>query len=214
MACIESARMAEQRALLTETERQILAGEREVKDNYRYSVESRVRSRLRDRLAADVDVLREQQPEMFSLIEEVVCEGESDGGTGAPEPSPPERNPVGDASFPADDEGGDVRLPDKIDQEVADVVDRVSASWDDDARLENRRRAAMAVLQFALDTGEDVGKSHQIVDAAIEAYPVEEQNRETYYLKNLRSVLSEVGNYSAAARGYTVDGLPGEGDEE
>lgn len=66
--------MVKQRALLTETERSILAGEKEVKDNYRYSVESRVRTRVREELPSDVEVLKEHYPEIFEEVEEVVCE--------------------------------------------------------------------------------------------------------------------------------------------
>lgn len=65
--------MARQRALMTETERSILSGVQEVKDNYRYSVESRVRSRIRGPLAEDVEALRDNQPEIFSILVEVVC---------------------------------------------------------------------------------------------------------------------------------------------
>jgi hypothetical protein len=71
-----SEQMAKRRALLTEAEREILAGERDVKDNYRYSVESRVRTRIRDELPGDVETLREHYPEIFEAIQEVVCENE------------------------------------------------------------------------------------------------------------------------------------------
>jgi len=69
----------EGRALLTESERKILAGEKDVKDNYRYKVESVVRTRVRKRLGDDVEVLRKELPEVFELIEEEVCNYE-DGG--------------------------------------------------------------------------------------------------------------------------------------
>mgnify|MGYP007091094760 CR=1 FL=1 len=71
-----SEQMAKRRALLTEAEREILAGERDVKDNYRYSVESRVRTRIRDELPGDVETLREHYPEIFEAVQEVVCENE------------------------------------------------------------------------------------------------------------------------------------------
>lgn len=74
MADVEDGQMAEQRALLTETEREILGGERSVKDNYRYSVESRVRSRIREELSKDVTVLRENYSDIFAELQEVVCE--------------------------------------------------------------------------------------------------------------------------------------------
>jgi len=69
----------QRRALLTEREREILAGEADVTENYRYSVESRVRTRLRDRLKNDVDILRTNYPEIFDdLIYPVVCQPDSE----------------------------------------------------------------------------------------------------------------------------------------
>jgi hypothetical protein len=69
--------MTTQRALLTDREREILSGEREVKDNYRYSVESRVRARIRERLTEDVEVLEghdeEFDGELVELLQDVVC---------------------------------------------------------------------------------------------------------------------------------------------
>jgi len=76
MGRVANTEMSEQRALLTETEREILSGEKDVKDNYRYSVESRVRTRLRDRFSDDVELLREDQPKMYEILMEAVDKGE------------------------------------------------------------------------------------------------------------------------------------------
>ena len=77
-----SEQMAKRRALLTEAEREILGGEREVKDNYRYSVESRVRTRIRNELPTDVEALREHHPEIYSELREVVCGTSEEGEDG------------------------------------------------------------------------------------------------------------------------------------
>lgn len=66
--------MAKRRALLTETEREILSGEKDVKDNYRYSVESRVRTRIRKELPTDVETLRDNYPDIFEELRKTVCE--------------------------------------------------------------------------------------------------------------------------------------------
>jgi len=63
----------EGRALLTEREREILRREADVDDNYRYKVESIVRSRLRGQLARDVAVLEEHFDDGYEIVEEV-CE--------------------------------------------------------------------------------------------------------------------------------------------
>jgi len=86
------------------------------------------------------------------------------------------------------------------------VVDDAAETWEDDTRLPNRKHAAMAVVQHAIDTGDVVGKSHPIVDTARDTYPVDGQNAETYWRKNIRPVLKAVDDYSRATKGYTVDG--------
>lgn len=72
MSDTASEQMAKRRALLTDAEQEILAGEREVKDNYRYSVESRVRTRIRDELPRDIETLREHYPGIYEELREVV----------------------------------------------------------------------------------------------------------------------------------------------
>lgn len=66
-------RMADGRALLTDREREILAGEADVTDNYRYKVESTARQRVRQ-MEHDVAVLREHYPEIFTELQDTVCD--------------------------------------------------------------------------------------------------------------------------------------------
>lgn len=65
-------RMADGRALLTDREREILAGDADVSDNYRYKVESTARQRVRQ-IEQDVAVLREHYPEIFAELQNTVC---------------------------------------------------------------------------------------------------------------------------------------------
>ena len=67
----------EGRALLTEREREILSGEADVSDNYRYKVQSTVRNRIRKRLSRDVAFLEEHFPEVHELVIADVC-GDAD----------------------------------------------------------------------------------------------------------------------------------------
>jgi len=60
------------RSLFTDREREILAGRADVTDNYRYKVESVARERV-DQAQKDVEVLRENYPELFAQLQEVVC---------------------------------------------------------------------------------------------------------------------------------------------
>jgi len=72
----ETTRMAKTRALLTETEREQIAGEHG--RDRRYQATSRVRSRIKEELSKDVEVLAEHHPDLLEELREVVCEGGGD----------------------------------------------------------------------------------------------------------------------------------------
>lgn len=63
--------MAKTRALLTETEREQIAGEHG--DSRKYQAVSRIRSRIEDELTTDVEVLREHHPELYDELQDAVC---------------------------------------------------------------------------------------------------------------------------------------------
>jgi len=91
-----------------------------------------------------------------------------------------------------------------VSDDVVAAVEEVAASWDDDDRLQTRKNAAAKTLQYALDSGEAVGKSSEIVEQVREQHPVEGQKDETYYRKNIRPVLKEYGTYNQGKHGYIV----------
>jgi len=64
--------MSRTRALITETERKDIAGERS--DQYQYNAVSRVRRRVQDELPKDVNLLREHHPDLLEELRDVVCE--------------------------------------------------------------------------------------------------------------------------------------------
>lgn len=66
--------MAKQRALLTNTEREQLAGDHG--DQRRYEATSRVRRRIREELSTDVKLLAEHNPDLLDELHEVVCTDE------------------------------------------------------------------------------------------------------------------------------------------
>lgn len=66
--------MARRRALLTDTERELLEGA-EKSDRY-YQVVSRVRRKIAEELSEDVALLEEHHPELLGELQEVVCENE------------------------------------------------------------------------------------------------------------------------------------------
>lgn len=67
----ETPPMSKGRGLLTESEREAVAGE--ASDNYRYKTRSFFRDRL-DELEKDVEVLAEHDRELLDDLREVVCE--------------------------------------------------------------------------------------------------------------------------------------------
>lgn len=63
----------EYRALLTGREREILRGEVDVSDSYRYRVVSRVRDKI-EQLEEDVNLLQDHHEGLHEELQEVVCE--------------------------------------------------------------------------------------------------------------------------------------------
>lgn len=64
--------MGRSRALLTETDREQIAGDVD-EENKRYQAVSRVRDRL-DGLEQDVEILEEHHPELLSEVRQRVCD--------------------------------------------------------------------------------------------------------------------------------------------
>lgn len=60
------------RALLTDREREIISGDADVSDSYRYRVISRVRDKI-EQLEHDTTILREHHQELAGELEEAVC---------------------------------------------------------------------------------------------------------------------------------------------
>ena len=63
--------MSGHRALLTDRERAVLSGEADATRNYVYQVRARLQTKL-DRLATDIDLLAEHQPDLLEELLDVV----------------------------------------------------------------------------------------------------------------------------------------------
>ena len=74
MAATTTESMADRRALLTEREREIVAGDADVSDSYRYQTISRVRKRF-EQLDDDLDAL-ESHGDLAGELREMVCDGD------------------------------------------------------------------------------------------------------------------------------------------
>jgi hypothetical protein len=66
------------RALLTDTERERLSGTADVEDQRVFESKSRVKKRIGEELPKDVEILADHQPELFDLLQSVVCELDED----------------------------------------------------------------------------------------------------------------------------------------
>jgi hypothetical protein len=63
------------RGLLTEREREILRGDADVSDNYRYRVVSRIRTKI-ENVDEDTEILAENREDLLQELREVVCEND------------------------------------------------------------------------------------------------------------------------------------------
>ena len=68
----QNATMAD-RGLLTDREREIIKGEADVSDDYRYRVASRIRNKI-ERTEGDVSILEEHRADLLEELRDVVCD--------------------------------------------------------------------------------------------------------------------------------------------
>jgi hypothetical protein len=195
--------MGGSRAIMTDTERERLAGAVDVDDIKIYQAKSRVRRRIREQLTHDVEVLAEHHPEMLELLRDTVETDASpdDSGSATDETT---TQPDGSAVDTTDPERSDMTAPER---DPRDVVIEVAQSWQKDAHFENRIGAAVEVVTHAIELGEPISKRSDIVAAVTERYPVEGHNKQEYWRQTLEPVLSEFGEYSWGADAYRVTDL-------
>ena len=62
------------RALLTSRERELIEGGESTDDDLRYQAVSRVRRKIEDELPTDVEILRDNHPQLYKELHEAVCE--------------------------------------------------------------------------------------------------------------------------------------------
>jgi len=205
--CADFRTMAKTRALITDTERERLAGLSDVEEIKVYQAKSRVRRRIQEELTFDVEILEEHHPDLLEELREVVCadtENQQNTSESTEPREPPQKQPEPTPDTAPGFDGN-------VDQRVREAVEDVASSWEDsEERLETRRKAASVVLEHALTSGGAVGKSSQIVEDARRAFQVEGQNEETYWRKNIRPVLKKYGTYNQGKHGYMVDSVRGE----
>ena len=160
MVASKQATVSERRALLTDREREIIAGDADVADSYRYQTISRVRARF-DRLEGDLQAL-EEHGELADEFRGIVCRTDADQ---SPPASARERTGVsGEESAagastsqsPADGESrsesahGGERAP-TLSETIDAVADDVLPG--SGSKLEARREALHAVVGYLREHG-------------------------------------------------------------
>jgi hypothetical protein len=179
------------RALLTERERDAIRGEKS--DSYRYKTRTYLRSRF-DELAADVDLLREQEPELYDELQRIVA---ADGDR-QPDSTPAEavENADQKGSEPVEESAGDTAEPMTV------AVENAADGWADDGRLESRKAAARAVIEYARENG--TISQEEAKEKVYPDNPVSGQDARTWYRKTIRPVLNEAAEYDNSARAYRL----------
>jgi len=76
MATKPTVDMARRRALLTDSERELIANEDPETPNRKYQAISRVRTKIQDELTEDVGLLAEHHDELHRELRETVCDDE------------------------------------------------------------------------------------------------------------------------------------------
>lgn len=66
--------MTRRRALLTDRERELIVEKESSEDSHRYQAVSRIRNKIQNELTEDVDILRENHPQLFSELQQIVCD--------------------------------------------------------------------------------------------------------------------------------------------
>lgn len=188
------------RAILTDREKEIIAGSADVSDSYRYRVVTRVRKKI-ERLGRDLELLDEHHDTLGDELREAVdADGaaitQGDGADGAITAA----DETADES-PADPDKSE---PVRAEDDLTAAVERVADDWEGTSeKLEARRQAAQAVLEYVRENGTVSQK-----EAKQEVYPenpVPNQNEKTWYEKNIRPVLNEVAKYDNSERAYVLE---------
>lgn len=144
----QSTSMTEGRGLLTETEREAIAGERS--DSYRYKTRAYLRNRLEE-VEKDVDVLEEHAPELLEDLREAVCE------TGSREPRERRETSADPPAGPSPTETSAADEAVETERSAPATIGEIVATVDVPGSGEKeklRREALQAALEYLREHGE------------------------------------------------------------
>lgn len=179
--------MGKSRAIMTDTERERLAGIEDVKEIRVYQAKSRVRRRIHEELTFDVELLAEHQPELFEELRDVVCDAD-------PLPAQEEKNRQEEPDSEDATPGVDTRET-TIDTPRADVaadLDEVLSGWrpgrSPGEKREQQRGAGRAALEYLAER--DTATAAEFREDVEPDHPVEGQSPSTWWKKSARPALT------------------------
>lgn len=156
------------RALLTDSEREAIENP-ESKDNP-YVAISRVRTKLEDELPRDVELLRENRPDLFEQLQEIVCDPEAtesqEGHSTPAEPSPvedrrsPEPTPEATENEPRERET-EAESSDELEEQLQSTLPGSGSM------LENRVNAVLEMYSHLQDRPDETvrtGELKELID--------------------------------------------------
>ena len=156
MVTSKQSTMTDRRALLTDREREIISGDADVSDSYRYQTISRIRARF-DRLAGDLQALESHGALADELRDEICPTDTVDGHTHPPrdgrelvetDDDRDETHTSGADSGAVDAPQDDARLDETLSERATDAVDEIDAAvgLEGDGLDWERRRDAVVHL--------------------------------------------------------------------
>jgi len=161
MVASKGSTMSERRALLTDREREIITGEADVKDSYRYQTVSRVRSRL-ERLESDIEAFREHGG-LLEELQEIVCRDMAEAQEGHSTPAEP--SPVEDTVSPEPTPEPRENEPAATETDPLDELEFPNGT--DQSECKEAIRAARDYIQE-----NDSATKSEIVSAVMPQYPL------------------------------------------
>lgn len=148
--------MAKTRALLTDTERERLAGLTDVDEIKVYQARSRVRRRIEEELVFDLEILRENEPELFKQILEAVEREKEREEPDEPAPTPTPARTQSDADSTAEP-AGDETVPELAEVESPATVDVDALEFTRDL-TEVRREVLLEFVEWVASQDRSIKK--------------------------------------------------------
>jgi hypothetical protein len=140
--------MAKTRALMTDTERERIAGLTDVEDIKVYQAKSRIRRRIEEELTFDLELLEEHAPDLHEELVDVVC----------PDPAPAETDTAAAVEPEAEPHTATPPVTDEEDEDLLARAEAVLDELDVPGRPRAVERTRRKAIMYAWDRLREEGK--------------------------------------------------------